>query len=77
MGHTVVKITKGDDGERRDDPVWCYVFNDVTGLQTLCCAEYFTFGESRCEYKTKSVDKGGITCKRCLEIIKHIKSIKL
>ena len=79
MAHTLVKILCSDDGEPRDKQhqCWCYVTTICGGNATLCESEYFGYGESGCEYKLKTVEKGGITCEKCLDKIKEIKSIKL
>jgi len=78
MGHSVVKILSDDCGEKREKEFqfWHYVANKG-GSQTLCQGEFFGVGESGCEFKTKFVERGGITCPECLKEIKEIKSIKL
>lgn len=76
MPHLIVKILTSDDGEKRIPKKWCLV-ESKTGNHTLCQAEYYGYGESRCEYEEKLMEKGGITCKDCLEIIKRHKAIKL
>lgn len=73
----LVKILSSDDGEVRIDPVWCLISPNPTGAQTLCQGEFFGYGESGCEYETKEVKKGGITCPRCIDHIKQIKAVKL
>lgn len=75
--HNLVKIITSDDGEKRDKPVWCLVEHTDFGDATFCQAEFFGLGESCCEYKTKTVARGGITCERCLERIRLIKDIQL
>ena len=74
----LVKILSSDDSEEREkeEQVWCLVVS-WTGNQTFCQGEYFGFGESACKFETKTVARGGITCKRCIEKIKEIKKIKL
>ena len=77
--HRIVKILSSDDGEPtpKDSQVWHLVVVEAGSSCTLCGGEYFGFGESGCEYEAKNVDKGGITCKECLKIIKRFKDIKL
>lgn len=75
----LVKILTSDSGEPREkaNQVWHYVDVACAGNQTLCEGEYFGLGESGCKYKTKTVEKGGITCKECINKIKDYKAIKL
>lgn len=73
----LVKILSSDDGEKRDNPVWCLVHVITGGNATLCGGEFFGEGESSCSYETKRTERGGITCEECLRIIKEIKSVKL
>lgn len=77
MNH-LVKILSDNAGEIRDKDFqyWHFVSNKG-GSQTLCEGEFFGYGESGCEFEEKSVERGGITCPKCLEFIKEIKSIKL
>lgn len=77
MAHTVVKILTSDDGPKRIKPTWCYVVFWDSSPRTFCGGEAYGYGESGCKYKDKIVQKGGITCPKCLEMIKIIKSIKL
>ena len=78
LTHKLVKILSSDDGEPRDKHLqyWHWILTD-TGNHTLCEGEFFGYGESACEYEIKTVKRGGITCPKCLEIIKEIKAIKL
>jgi len=73
----LVKILSNDDGEKYDNPKWCLIMSDGGGLHTLCRGEFFGLGESNCEYKTKSTNKGGVTCPNCIDIIKTIKAVNL
>lgn len=73
----LVKITRDDDGDYIDDPVWCAVIHAADADCALCTLEVFGAGEGAAEYETKTVKRGGITCSRCLERIHEIKSIKL
>lgn len=76
MNH-LVKILSDDSGEKRDNPVWCLSHEITGGNATLCGGEFYGEGESGCDYKIKSTEKGGITCEDCLRIIRKIKSVKL
>ena len=77
MSHSIVKITIDDDGEVRDEK-WCLVDpGNFQGPATLCTVEFFGYGESNCIYKLKEVKRGGITCEKCIEILKSYKRIRM
>ena len=73
----LVKLLTDDDGYKIDKPKWHYVVTLTGDPATLCSGEFFGIGQSSCTYKEKTVERGGITCERCLKIIKEIKDIKL
>jgi len=77
--NNLVKILSSDDGEIRDkeNQVWCLVETVCGDSATFCQGEYFGFGASGCEFEVKTVERGGITCPRCIERIKTIKSVRL
>jgi hypothetical protein len=78
MNH-LVKITFDHYGEKIATPVWHLVNpipSEVQG-RTLCGGEVFGDAESRVVYKTKSVQRGGITCPMCIRDVKLIKSVNL
>lgn len=76
MAQLLVKILSDDGGEIRDTPVWCLSVN-WTGNATFCGGEFYVYGESGCTFKTKIVERGGITCETCLKRIADIKNVKL
>ncbi len=76
MAHTLVKITRNDDGDKIPDAKWHWIMS-IDADRTLCGGEAFGEGESRAEYKLKTVKRGGITCQQCLSIIKEMKAIEL
>jgi hypothetical protein len=73
----LVKILYNDDGEKQNSPKWHLVTRYSDSPRAVCTGEVFGMGESRAVYKDKYSEKGGITCPKCLEIIKWYKSIKL
>lgn len=76
--NTLVKITKDDDGTITENESWHLVDPcNEQGRAALCTQEFFGFGESQCEFKTKTSLKGGITCPKCLEIIRTYKRVRL
>jgi len=77
MAHTVVKILTNDDGDEYENPQWHLSWDFDGSDRTFCGGEVYGLGESIATYKSKSVEKGGITCGRCLAFIKQIKSVKL
>lgn len=73
----VVKIIRDEDGEKIDDPKWHYVHTTGHTSTTLCGGQVFGDGEGTAVYKTKTLRKGSITCRECINIIKEIKTIPL
>lgn len=76
-GHNVVKITYDHYGEKIYDPKWCLVSESSGDACALCDGQFFGESTSSAKYKVKHVFKGGITCVKCLEIIKGIQAIRL
>jgi len=76
MAHTLVKILTFEGGDTVEDPVWCWVQN-IDARRALCNGQAFGFAESGVEFKSKTVNRGGITCPYCLKYIKEFKEIKL
>ncbi len=76
MAHTRVKFINGQErGESRDSfKGWHLLLNDGTN-----CGEYTACGVAEVDYETihENVEKGGITCERCLKTIRFYKSLKL
>ena len=77
MAHELVKILSDDDGETVVNPKWHIVFTTDGTSRTLCSGEAFGFGESSATFETKIVQRGGIDCPKCMEWLRHFKSIKL
>lgn len=80
MGHTIVKYKRGGDfehedlAERSDDIHKQHLYAKGVGD-----GEFTACGNSVVDYDHVEtyVQKGRITCQRCLEVIKYYKSIKL
>ena len=77
MSHNLVKILFDEDGEKIDEPVWHLVVSVSGSPATLCTGEVFGEGEGNAVYEEKQVNRGGITCKKCLEQLRDLKSVKL
>jgi hypothetical protein len=77
--NTLVRIPRDDDGYLKDDgDVWHLVDpENHQGASALCTGEFFGAGESACEFEIKEVSRGGITCPRCVSILKGYKAVKL
>ena len=77
--NNLVKILSSDDGEPREEDLknWHFVIISCGDPCTLCEGEYFGAGQSGCDFETKQVKRGGITCPKCIEMIKMFKSVKL
>lgn len=78
--NTLVKLLTHDDGEKidKDEQVWHLSDpNTEQGERVLCTQEFYGYGESGCEFKTKTVKIGGIECDDCKKIIKLYQDVKL
>lgn len=76
MAHELVKILTYEGGEIVNKPLWHWI-QCIDARRSLCEGQAFGMGESDVEYETKTVPRGGITCPKCLEMIKEFKAIKL
>lgn len=74
--NNLVKILVDDFGEKIENPKWCLSVN-WSGSQALCSGQFYGIGESSAIYEERKAAKGGVTCARCLEMIKEIKDVKL
>jgi len=73
----LVKILIDDDGEEIEDPKW-HLVQTVAGCRcTVCTGEFFGDSVSGVVYEHKVVQKGGVNCPDCIEIVKWFKAIKL
>lgn len=79
MSHKIVKLFTDDYGEEyeEEEQVW-HLSTIATGDPVvLCSGEFYGLGQSGCKFEEKIVSYGGITCNKCIEIIKLHKSLKL
>lgn len=72
IGFTQHGFSDSDNDEL--DSSWHAACSSDT-LRTVCGDALDAFGDF--ELTTKNVDRGGITCKKCLSVIREIKAIKL
>jgi len=74
----LVKIFSDDDGVPydKDEQFWHLVTRYGDADRTFCSGEVFGEGEGKATFQTKTVERG-ITCPKCREYIKFIKSVKL
>jgi len=82
MVNSLVKQIVNDDGEAvpPEEQVWhlMQAFTGDAGL--LCTGEFVDDGAASgngSNYKFKEVKRGGITCNKCLSIVKEFKAIRL
>ena len=81
MNNLVLQLVD-DDGDpvELQDQRW-HVLHESTGEAAMLCTGEFVDDASSSgngsRYALRSVIRGGITCKKCLEIVRTIKSIKL
>lgn len=80
MRNQLVKITKTDDGETipESEQKWCLVDPRPSAdtIRSLCTQDALD-SDTSAEWEEKSVSRGGITCDKCLAIIKEYKAVKL
>jgi hypothetical protein len=76
MPHNVVKILTDEDGEPMP-PEWHFPLNIGDADRVLCSGQVFGDGEGSATFKIKVVKRGGITCEKCLSILKALKQVKL
>ncbi|NVP01888.1 hypothetical protein HWA77_16865 [Photobacterium damselae subsp. damselae] len=80
MANQLVKIIKTDDGEfiPKDDQRWCLIDPRPIAdtIRCLCTQDALDI-DSNAEWENKRVTRGGITCDKCLAIIKEYKAVKL
>jgi len=81
MNNLVLQLVN-DDGDpvERQDQRW-HVLTESSGEAAMLCTGEFvddasSSGNGSC-YELKSVSRGGITCEKCLEIVRVIKQIRL
>lgn len=76
MANHLVKLLIDQDGNLCD-PVW-HLNGGVHG-EVLCTGEYFSDIESdgNPTYELKHVQRGGITCPKCISVIMEMKNVKL
>lgn len=78
MANNLVMLTVTEDGEEIsiEKRKWCLSVNHGSNWEIACCNQILDT-EVDAKWEKKSVQRGGITCPKCLEIIKFYKSIKL
>ena len=77
MAHALVRIIRDDDGDLTFNNSWHFVDPHHGGLKAYCTGEFFGFAESSAEYETKTVNRGGITCPSCQQLLRYFKAVRL
>lgn len=75
MAHNLVKFITDEDGEQME-PLWHFPINIDGSDRAICNGHVFGDGEGAAQFVIKIIQRGGITCPRCLEIIKSLKRVK-
>jgi hypothetical protein len=75
----LVRFLTDEDGFPEDRPELWHLVDpcNYQGHASLCHGQYFGYGESGIEFRTKVVVKGGITCPKCLAMVKGYKAVRL
>ncbi|UKA05014.1 hypothetical protein [Photobacterium damselae] len=80
MANHLVKIIKTDDNEviPKSEQKWCLIDPrpSTDTLRSLCTQDALD-SDSNAVWESKSTTRGGITCSKCLDIIKAYKAVKL
>ena len=76
MPHNLVKFITDEDGTPME-PLWHYPIALDGSNRAICNGLVFGEGEGSATFITKIVQRGGITCPQCLQIIKNYKRVKL
>lgn len=80
MANQLVKIIKTDDGEviPEAEQKWCLIDPRPSAdtIRSLCTQDALD-SDTSAEWEGKAVSRGGITCDKCLDIIKEYKSVRL
>ncbi|PSV27616.1 hypothetical protein [Photobacterium sp. GB-72] len=80
MTNELVKIIKNDDGDilPNVEQEWCLVdANPSLDVARVLCTQAVLDIDTNAEWEEKSVARGGITCDKCITIIKAYKAVKL
>jgi len=76
--NVLVKIIRDEDRNLTLNDSWHLVDPcNFQGSAALCTGEFFGGGESIAEFEMKEVSRGGITCPKCIQILKIYKAVKL
>lgn len=79
MNH-LVKMLIDDDKEviPEEDQCWCLVSpNPVTDAPRTLCKQEALDTDTHAVWLSKSVKRGGITCQKCLRIVRAFKAVRL
>ena len=80
MPNDLIKITMTDDCELIpvDEQKWC-LSNPSPSLDTnrILCTGDALDTDTRAEWEEKTTVRGGITCEKCIAIVKAFKAVRL
>ena len=72
-------MTIDDDGEviELEDQKWCLSSPAGNDSSRVLCTHAVLDSDTNATWKDKTVARGGITCEKCLSIVRAFKAIKL
>lgn len=78
MNH-LIKMTIDDDGEviEVEDQKWCLSSPAGNDAGRVLCTHAVLDSDTNATWEDKSVVRGGITCEKCISIVRAFKAIKL
>lgn len=78
MAHTIVNFLTDENGDEEiNDETWHLSVRFSGVYQALCSGQVFHNEVSPVKFRFIQVQKGGITCEKCLEQVREFKKIKI
>ena len=74
--NNLIKRMSDDDGVGIDNDHW-HLYAPAVEVNRILCTGEAMDEDSEIVIKEKSVMRGGITCPKCLELIKTLKKVRL
>lgn len=75
----LVKLLVNEDGDTVENPVWCLVDpSEKQAPMPLCDGAVFESWDAvYVQFESKRVQRGGITCQKCLERLNILNAVRL
>ncbi|WP_390240996.1 hypothetical protein [Vibrio sp. R78045] len=79
MPNFLIKMTIDDDGEAIDveDQKWCLSSPASNDAGRVLCTHAVLDIDTNAIWEDKTVVRGGITCEKCIAIVRAFKAVKL